>query len=294
MYDGAVHEVTEWLPTVNGTDVVLRGPNSVCRMSVVELVSGTRVRLLIDSSGPESTVEMVPAAVVLSSLPKKRLEEVRERAAHVREVLTGYRSGNSEIAAAGEPSAEFDHSRPLCDRYAAKAAELGVDERTVRRWVKAYEENGEAGLVPARFALQNRIDPRWSEAALAIMREHTQESKPSEKAVIYQTSKRFEICFGHGVVPEPSQGLSVRPALSRSGQGGVGACALGISGAAAHMGVRGGHGARDVTAGEFSQKFLVLRDGGRCAVGIAIAQLGGDVQALKQVIASPIHLRRSA
>ena len=52
MYDGAVHEVTEWLPTVSGTDVVLRGPNSVCRMSVVELVSGSRVRLLIDTLRP--------------------------------------------------------------------------------------------------------------------------------------------------------------------------------------------------------------------------------------------------
>jgi len=77
MYDGALHEVTEWLPTVCGTDVVLRGPHSVCRMSVVDLVSGTRVRLLTDSSGPESTDQMVPAAVVLSSLPTKRLEEVQ-------------------------------------------------------------------------------------------------------------------------------------------------------------------------------------------------------------------------
>jgi hypothetical protein len=53
---------------------------------------------------------------------------------------------------------------------------------------------------------------------------------------------------------------------------------------AGHLGRCGGHGARDVAAGEFSQKFLVLRDGGRRAVGIAIAQLGGDVQALEQVI----------
>ena len=127
---------------------------------MVELVSGTRVRLLIDSSGPESTDQMVPAAVVLSSLPKERLEEVRERAAHVREVLTGYRSGSSEIAEAGEPRAEFDHSRPLCDRYAAKAAELGVDAThhpPVGR--RRIEENGEAGLVPARFALQNQDRP---------------------------------------------------------------------------------------------------------------------------------------
>jgi len=173
MYDGAIHEVTEWLPTVSGTDVVLRGPNSVCRMSVVELLCGTRAHLLIDTPGPQSTDQLVPAAVALSSLPKRELAEVRDRAAHVREVLTGYRSGSSETAEAGEPRAQFDQSRPLCDRYAAKAAELGVDERTIRRWVKAYEENGEAGLVPTRFAPQNRIDPRWCEAALAIMREHT-------------------------------------------------------------------------------------------------------------------------
>ena len=61
----------------------------------------------------------------------------------------------------------------------------------------------------------SQIDPRWSEAALAIMREHTEESKPSEKAVIYQTSKRLEICFGHGVVPEPSRATAYRAQTAR-------------------------------------------------------------------------------
>jgi hypothetical protein len=130
MYDGAVHEVSEWVPTVSGTDVVLRGPNSVCRMSVVELVSGTHARLLTDTAGPHSTDPMVAASVVLSGLPKDKLDEVRDRAAHVREVLTGYRSGSSEIAEPGEPRTQFDPSRRLCERYAAKADELGVDERT--------------------------------------------------------------------------------------------------------------------------------------------------------------------
>ena len=114
---------------------------------------------------------MVPAAVVLSSLSK---EETRRRFG------TGPRMSARSSPGTGREAAksrrrtnrahQFDPSRPLRDRYAAKADEVGVDERTVRRWVKAYEENGEAGLVPARFALQNRIDPRWSEAALAIMR----------------------------------------------------------------------------------------------------------------------------
>ncbi|CAN5555894.1 helix-turn-helix domain-containing protein [soil metagenome] len=210
MYDGAVHEITEWLPTVSGTDVVLRGPNSLCRMSVVELVRGTRARLLIDTAGPESTDKVVPAVVALSGLPSKVLAQTGDRAAHVREVLTGFRSGSSEVVASGEPRPQFDIGRPLCHRYAAKADELDVDERTIRRWIKAYEDNGEAGLVSTHFIPQQRVDPRWSEAALAIMREHTEESKPSEKAVIYQVSKRLELCFGPGVVPEPSRATAYR------------------------------------------------------------------------------------
>ena len=141
---------------------------------------------------------------------RSELKEVSERAAHLREVLTGFRSGSSEAAGPGEPRAQFDPSRPLLDRYAAKAAELGVAPRTIRRWATAYRQHGEAGLASARFPHASQVDPRWSEAALAIMREHTEESKPSEKAVIYQTSKRLEICFGHGVVPEPSRATAYR------------------------------------------------------------------------------------
>ena len=130
MYDGEVHVVTEWLPTAQGTDVVLRGPTSVCRVSLVELVSGRRARLLTDLAGPEPDDDIDPAAVVLGSLSARKLKEVSERAAHLREVLTGFRSGSSEAAGPGEPRAQFDPSKPLLDRYAAKAAELGVAPRT--------------------------------------------------------------------------------------------------------------------------------------------------------------------
>jgi hypothetical protein len=209
-YDGEVHVVNGVLPTVQGTDVVLRGPTSVCRVSLVELVSGRRARLLTDIAGPEPDDGIDPAAVVLGSLSARGLKEVRERAAHLREVLTGFRSGSSEAAGPGEPRAQFDPSKPLLDRYAAKAAELGVAPRTIRRWAAAYRQRGEAGLASARFPHASQVDPRWSEAALCIMREHTEESKPSEKAVIYQTSKRLEICFGHGVVPEPARATAYR------------------------------------------------------------------------------------
>lgn len=210
MFDGSVHVVSEWLPTAHGTDVVLRGPTSLCRISVVELISGARYRVLDGRQGPASDDHVDPAAVVLESLSDRKRTEVTERAAHMREVLTGFRSGSSEIAEPGEPRAQFDPSTPILDRYRAKAVELGVAPRTVRRWATAYQELGEAGLASARFPHVSQIDPRWSEAALAIMREHTEESKPSEKAVIYQTSKRLEICFGAGVVPEPSRATAYR------------------------------------------------------------------------------------
>ena len=188
-------------------------PSSVCRMSVVELVSGTRARLLTrDALDPNPHDDIVPAAVVLSSLSREELEEVRERAAHVREVLTGFRSGSSEHCRGKE---NRDRSSIPAARYATatrpRRHELGVDARTIRRWVRGVSRRtARRDCVLHDFALQTRIDPRWSEAALGIMREHTDESKPSEKAVIYQTSKRLEICFGHGVVPEPSRATAYR------------------------------------------------------------------------------------
>ena len=93
MYDGEVRG--DRMAAAQGTDVVLRGPTSVCRVSLVELVSGRRARLLTDLDGPRPDDDIDPAAVVLGSLSARQLKEVSERAAHLREVLTGYRSGSS-------------------------------------------------------------------------------------------------------------------------------------------------------------------------------------------------------
>jgi hypothetical protein len=73
---------------VEGTDVVLRGPTSVCRVSVVELVSGRR-RLLTDSEGTRPHDDIDPAAVVLGSMSARQRNQLSERAAHLREVLAG-------------------------------------------------------------------------------------------------------------------------------------------------------------------------------------------------------------
>ena len=67
------------------------------------------------------------------------------RAEHVREVLTGYRSGHSELAQPGEPRPEFDLQLPMEARYAAKSAELAVTDRTIKRRVRSYRQLGVAG-----------------------------------------------------------------------------------------------------------------------------------------------------
>jgi hypothetical protein len=103
----------------------------VLRIALRELLRGGRARIIgDDSDDPVDT-----ASVILGGLSEVDMEAVRTRATHVREVLTGYRSGNAQVADVGEPRAEFNPHRPLMKRYAAKATELGVTVRTIGQWV---------------------------------------------------------------------------------------------------------------------------------------------------------------
>jgi transposase InsO family protein len=179
-------------------------------MSIVEFVEGVPTQVISSEPGPSSTDDIDPAAVILDSLNAAQIRETRRRAAHIREVLTGYQSGSAEMPLPGEPRSQFDPALPLSQRYASKAIELGLSDRHLQRWVQAYREHGEAGLASARWQGCDRVDPRWLETTLQIMVEHTNESKPSKAAIILQTSKRLEVCLGRGVVPEPSRATAYR------------------------------------------------------------------------------------
>ena len=72
-----------------------------------------------------------PAAVVLLGLGADQMAQVREQAAHIREVLTGFRSGSAELALPSEPQPQYEPSLPLLTKYATKAAELGISKRTL-------------------------------------------------------------------------------------------------------------------------------------------------------------------
>jgi transposase InsO family protein len=209
-YDGETYTITEWLSGATGTDVVLTSALSIVRVSVVTLLEGARAQVIPTRGGPESTDDCDPAAVVLGSLDAAQTREIRRRCDHIREMLTGHRSGSAEVALPDEPRPQYAAGQPLLSRYAAKAAELGLTVRHIRRMARAYQQHGEAGLASARWQGHGHTDPRWLQTALQIMVEHTNESKPSRKAIILQTSKRLELWFGAGAIKAPSPATAYR------------------------------------------------------------------------------------
>jgi transposase InsO family protein len=158
-------------------------------------------------------VEADPGAgTVLAGLSEAERAAVAERAGHVREVLSGYRSGTAEMARPGEPRPEYDLARPLVERYETKAGELGVTTRTIRRWVSAYRAGGEAALVDARRVSGRAasVDPRWEQAVRMMLAENVEASTPTAGALLARAEERLDELFGLGEVPRPSKATAYR------------------------------------------------------------------------------------
>ncbi len=213
-YDGETVEVIEMAITATGNEVVLKDHHGrLMRLAVRELLLSDRAQVIPDGPGPMPDDPDELAAVTLAELTKPERDTVLERAAHIREVLTGYRSGSAELAGEGEPRAQFDPGLPLTRRYESKAAELGVSLRTVKQWVADFRLRGEAGLARSRarhVKPLGRVDDRWAEIALEVMAEHTDQSRPSRTMVVERASARAAARFGEGSVKVPSRATAFR------------------------------------------------------------------------------------
>ncbi len=217
IHDGELMQVVEMQAAAIGTVVVLRavagGGTTVIRATLRELLDGSRARLLPDDSGPQADDDVDPASVVLATVSDSERDELNERAAHVREALTGYRSGSAELPAKGEPREQYDPSMSLTSRYTAKAAELGVSLRTIKQWVADFRRHGVAGLARKQSDRQKplgNVDDMWAETALEVMVEHTNQSRPSQSMVISRTNARVIARFGEGSVKIPSRATAYR------------------------------------------------------------------------------------
>ena len=205
IYDGDLVEVVE----LDGARLVLRSSRTA---GFVTVKLGRLVAGAMPADSPPAADGSPSLGVAWNGLTDAQRAAVSERAGHVREVLTGYRTGHAGSAAAGEPRSQYGPGQPLKARYQAKARELGVGERTVERWATAYRESGEAGLVDTRMlrGKQTAVDPRWDEAVRLVLAELVGESTPTRSAVLRKVAARLDELHGEGMVPRPSPATAYR------------------------------------------------------------------------------------
>lgn len=147
--------------------------------------------------------------------------KTQELADHVREVLTGYRSGTGEIAREGEPRLEYHPQRPLRDRQCAKASELGVTPRTIERWVARYRDAGAVGLVDNRRSRPGgtlaNYNPRWVSTAQIVLDEQTAASTVAKKIIIDRITARLARLSGdeQGRLPSRASAYAALHELDR-------------------------------------------------------------------------------
>jgi transposase InsO family protein len=98
------------------------------------------------------------------------------------------------------------------ERHAAKARELGVGERTLRRWVSQFENKGEAGLVDSRLieGRRSKVDPRWEQACAVIMKRKIKDSTLTAGAMLRLVNDHLDEQYGEGKVPRPSKATAYR------------------------------------------------------------------------------------
>ncbi len=210
LYDGEIVEVVE-LHCRPG-DVVLATKDlrsGVLRqIALSEVMFSDDVRLLDDGLKPELPDAGVPVATIWGAASESDRWRARDRAGHVREVLTGYHSGSARTASAAEPRSAYGSNVSRTERISAKARELRIGFRTVERWVADYLRDGETGLLSghaARIAAETTRFAVFERIALDIMIEHTDSSRPSKQHIIAQTRARITATYGRGCVPLPER-----------------------------------------------------------------------------------------
>lgn len=181
------------------------------------------VSVLLSHPSTEFLVESPPqelaAAAVLADLSASDDDALTLRFRHVQEVRSGFQLGCEDLALAGEPRPEYAPGVPMMHRYKAKAAELGVDPATVRRWVARVKRSGPAGLVDRRSAgsVLDRVDPRWVDMARSVLAERVKSSRPVRSLVLLEIEERLAREFGPGQVrlPGRTRGYEALEELSR-------------------------------------------------------------------------------
>lgn len=171
------HGATWRVDAVHAYDVTLRRDAEIARVEMAALIDGLRGLDLEPDSARESTL----GSVALTSLSPSARTALEESAAVIRRLLDG--------------------DGPWGERMAAGAHELGVDVRTMRRRVAAFRSRGIDGLIDSNATRRRaaRVDPRWDAVCIALLKEYTNRSTPTQGAVIDEVERRVVSQFGDTV-----------------------------------------------------------------------------------------------
>src|SRR6266536_5677099 len=95
--DGETAEIVELVATQAGNEVILKDTRGqIRRGSQRELLFSGGARVIGEAGGPAADDPYETAGTVLARLTATERARVAERAAHVEEILTGYRLGSPE------------------------------------------------------------------------------------------------------------------------------------------------------------------------------------------------------
>ncbi|MEJ5947028.1 helix-turn-helix domain-containing protein, partial [Pseudokineococcus basanitobsidens] len=189
-FEGALWRVQE----LGSSTVVLARGAQLRSVATTSLLATARLA----GQDVEADGEPEPVGVVLDALKPGVLAQLEERAGHVRELL--------------RPDSRAERARSTRQRYADKAAELGVSDRTLRRWVASYQAAGVVGLADSRLVgrYASGVDPRWDTACLRILDDLVDASTPTIGVVIARVARELEAEHGAGTVSLPSKATAYR------------------------------------------------------------------------------------
>jgi transposase InsO family protein len=205
VFDGELWQLT----TIEGSTVTLERAGGHKRVMLARsLMSAPGLRFLDHNEGSREAL-----APLFDTLSRDEYEKLLDTEGHIRELLTGYRSGVPEQGLPGEPRPQYLPSEPLMERYESKAAEMNMAPRTLRRLAKQYQEDGLLALIDARQHRKGErfgaVDPRWVETAHDVLVEHVGQSQPPKQLIIDRINARVTAMYADEVNP-PSRTAAYR------------------------------------------------------------------------------------
>lgn len=216
-YDGTHCTVIEFV----GDAVLLRdAAGRVRRVRLVDLLAREANAFGVLVEAPE---RQEPLSLIWAEATDEQRQEALTRATHIRELRTGYVSGDRHVSLPHEPRPEYDPKRTtIHQRRRAKAKEINKSTKTLKRWEERFDDGEELGLLDYRKTTWkpalSGLDPRWIDTCRTIIDENLRGAKQTVTATIAIVEARLKRDYPDEEIRIPSES-SARQAVAELTRG---------------------------------------------------------------------------